>query len=100
MLMGFFKTERPETLLEEHVQKLWDLSSRIKQLEDRFEGQLDELSKRYRRAEQSEARLERKRVSGDCDDGGDVRDPHPAITALKRRQGNGLKQTRLNPFTG
>lgn len=65
--MRFFKSKDPPGLTEDLIQRVWDLGGRIKQLEDRFDGQLDELSKRYRRAEQSEARLERKK-DGDCED--------------------------------
>jgi len=58
--MNFFGTKQAPGLTEELIERIWDLSGRIKQLEDRFDGSLDELSKRYRRAEQSEARLGRK----------------------------------------
>lgn len=97
--MWFRSTQQRPTLLEEHVQKLWDQSSRLKQLEDRFEERLDELSKRYRRAEQSEARFERKKADPECDDCEDEIAVHPAIAALKKRQNN-VRPTRANPVTG
>jgi len=98
--MGLFRTERPPTLLQEHVQKLWDLSSRIKQLEDRFEAQLEELSKRYRRVEQSEARFEKKKASEPSVSNGAQDQVHPAIAALKLRQGLNASPSRPHPLEG
>ena len=69
--MRFFGTKRPPALAEELVQRVWDCSSRLKQLEDRFDASLEELSVRYRRAEQSEQRLEKKRNASPCDDDDD-----------------------------
>jgi len=97
--MWFRNREQRPTLLEEHVQKLWDQTSRLKQLEDRFEERLDELSKRYRRAEQSEARFERKKEPEECDDCEDESGVHPAIAALKKRQNN-VKPARAGSRTG
>jgi len=87
--MWFFNSKPRETLLEEHVQRTWDLASRITQLEDRLDAKLDELAKRYRRAETGERRLEEKRESP-CDEPleGET-DSHPAIVALRMRQGKG-----------
>jgi len=66
--MALFKKKKPPALTEDLVQRQWDLQGRLKQLEDRFDASLDELEKRYRRAEQSEIRLERKKTSTPCDD--------------------------------
>ena len=99
--MGLRRTKEPKGLTEELIHRTWDLDGRIKQLEDRFEAQLDELSKRYRRAEQSEARFDRKAVDRDCDDGsGDSGDDvgDLAIQALKRRQN--APPARLDPLAG
>lgn len=85
--MGFFNRKRPSTLSEELVERVWNVSSRIKQLEDRFDASLDELEKRYRRAEQSERRFAKKKVDDEeCDDCPEET-TNPAILALKRRQG-------------
>lgn len=60
--MGFFARKTTPSLSEDLVQRVWDVNGRLKQLEDRLDGALDELSKRYRRAEQSEKRLTDKQA--------------------------------------
>jgi len=89
----WFRTKKTAPgLTEDLVQRVWDCTSRLKQLEDRFDGQLEELSKRYRRAEQSEKRLEGKKASP-CEDeeaatlNGDSR-PGRALAALRSRKGS------------
>jgi len=84
--MAFFSTDKVETARIDLIERLTDLSGRLKGLEDRFDAKLDDLSARYRRAEQSERRLEEKRDSSECDDPDDDSDLHPALVALKRRQ--------------
>jgi len=88
--MGLFSRKRASTLTEELTQRVWDGNARIKQLEDRLDASLDELAKRYRRAEQSEARFERKKADKeDCDDCPEEVE-HPAFTALKNRQNKSM----------
>jgi len=89
-MFGKSKNAAPH-LTEELVARVWDCTSRLKQLEDRFEGQLDELAKRYRRAEQSEKRYEDKKLSP-CEEEAAATNGAPsrvqiAIDALKGRQG-------------
>jgi len=66
--MGFFRRKEAPGLSEELVQRVWDVSARLKQLEGNLDERLAELSARYRRAEQSEKRLDDKRSSGPCAD--------------------------------
>lgn len=85
--MAFWSTKQPPALTEDLIEQVWSVTGRIKLLEDRFEERLDELAKRYRRAEQSEQRFEAKTM-GDCGDGIDSdSDMPPALRALKERQG-------------
>jgi len=93
--MWFSKKNTAPSLSEELVERIWDLNGRIKQLEGNIDERLDELSKRYRRAEQSEQRLEAKQASSPCADEGGTRRTHPALQArLKRREAlnNRLKE--------
>ena len=84
------KAKAAETLLEEHVKRLWDMKARLTALEDRFEASLDELAKRYRRAEQAE----RKRAQRGHGEQLELEDEiaieearHPAIVDLLSRRG-------------
>jgi len=97
--MAFWHSKRPEGLTKELIERVWDLGGRLEQLEDRLDAKLDDLSKRYRRAEQSEIRLEKKKASGDCADEEPSSDEHPAIVALKRRQ-KSAPSSRLNSRAG
>jgi len=94
--MWFKKGKTAPSLSEELVQRVWDLSGHLKQLEGNLEERLDELAKRYRRAEQSEKRLEDKRASSPCDDEEKVGRVHPALRSRQarlERQNNRLKET-------
>jgi len=97
--MWFSSPKPAPSLTQDLVERTWDIEGRLKQLEDRLTAELDELSKRYRRAEQSEKRLADKRTSSDCEDCDDEPAVHPAIAALKRRQ-NGTLAARVNSLTG
>ena len=85
----FKKSKGAESLLEEHVKRLWDMRARITALEDRFEASLDELAKRYRRAEQSE-RDRKKREKDprqiDIEEQIAAETRHPAIVDLLSRR--------------
>ena len=93
--MWFRKTKEPPSLTEDLVQRVWDCSSRLEQLEDRFKAQLDDLSVRYRRAEQSEKRLEDKRAPSPCEE--EAAAESPQLRALKKRQmsGSGVTLNRM-----
>jgi len=43
------------------IARYWDLSARVQTLEDRLDSSLDELQRRYQRAEQAERRMDQKR---------------------------------------
>jgi len=85
--MGFFRGKTATVLSEELVQRVWDVQGRLKQLESNLDERLEELSRRYRRAEQSEKRLADKQAGSPCDDDDKARRVHPALAArLKRRE--------------
>lgn len=93
--MWFRKTKPAPGLTEELVQRVWDISGNLKQVEAVLKERLDELAARYRRAEQSEKRLDAKRASDECDDCGGDKRTHPALRARQaRREGlnNRLKE--------
>jgi len=78
-----------ESLLEEHVKRLWDMQARLQALEDRYEAQLEELRRRYQRAEQSERdRVKRaKKVEQiDLEDQITEETRHPAVLDLLKRR--------------
>lgn len=61
--MGWFSTpEPPSTLDQDFIQRYWDLVGRTDSLEAHLDDRLDELERRYKRAEQSERRLDEKRA--------------------------------------
>jgi len=95
--MKLFSKKTAPGLSEELILRVWDLNGRIKQLEERFEAQLDELSKRYRRAEQSEARFERKKAPCDDDqptsENGDATRGSTAVRAARRRRSRITEET-------
>ena len=72
------------------MKRLWDMKARLTALEDRFDAALDELAKRYRRAEQAE----RKRAARGHGEQLELQDEidadiprHPAIVDLLSRRG-------------
>lgn len=88
----------PSTLDQEFIQRYWDLVGRVDSLEARLEEQLDELGKRYKRSEQAERRLEEKRSEDSPCAEEPGRELHPALVALKKRQGiANAAPTRSNP---
>jgi len=86
--MWFSKKNTAPSLTEDLVQRVWDVQGRLKQLEQGMDERLEELSKRYRRAEQSEKRLEDKKASSPCDDEENGRRVHPYIAARRKRREN------------
>lgn len=84
--MWFRKTNPAPTLSEELIERIWDQNSRLKQLEGVLDERLEELSRRYRRAEQSEKRLDDKKASGDCADCPDERRVPKALLARRKRR--------------
>jgi len=84
--MWFRKTKPAPGLTEELVQRVWDISGNLKQVESVLEERLTELAARYRRAEQSEKRLDAKRASDECDDCPEEARVHPALRARQARR--------------
>jgi len=84
--MWFSKKNTAPSLSEELVQRIWDFSGRLKVLESTLDERLVELANRYRRAEQSEKRLDDKKASTPCEDEERVRRVHPAVRARRARQ--------------
>ena len=84
--MWFSKTKSAPSLTQELVERTWDLSGRLKLLESTLDERLVELANRYRRAEQSEKRLDDKKASTPCDDKENGRKVHPALRARQERR--------------
>jgi len=84
--MWFFKRKDAPGLTQELIERTWDLSGRLKQLESNLDDRLTELANRYRRAEQSEKRLDDKKASTPCDDAENARRVHPALAARQARR--------------
>jgi len=84
--MWFSKRNAAPKLTEELVQRIWDVNGRLKQLEGALNERLEELAKRYRRAEQSEKRLDEKTSAGPCADADAPRSVHPALRARQLRR--------------
>ncbi len=58
-----FSTQaQPPTLDQEFITRYWDLAARVDSLESQLDGRLEYLEKTYKRAEQSERRLDEKRA--------------------------------------
>lgn len=81
-----FKKNTASLLTEELVQRTWDQAGRLKHLEDTLDERLEDLSKRYRRAEQSEKRLDDKKASTPCADEEKAGRVHPALRARQARR--------------
>jgi len=71
--MWLFKRKETPGLTEELVQRVWDIQGHLKQLDTTLDERLTELAARYRRAEQSEKRLDDKKASTPCEDEEKVR---------------------------
>lgn len=83
--MWFKKRKTTPSLSEDLVERVWDLSGNLKQLEANLEDRLEELAKRYRRAEQSEKRLaEKSAASAPCAEDRLAR-VHPALRGRAER---------------
>lgn len=94
--MFLFRRKPAPALSEELVQRVWDLSGNLKQLESRLDERLEDLAKRYRRAEQSEKRLDDKKASSPCDEPQSQPRVHPALRGRLERQqraNNHLKES-------
>jgi len=94
--MWFLKKNAAPTLTQELVERTWDLAGRLKQLESTLDERLVELSNRYRRAEQSEKRLDDKKASTPCDDADQTARVHPALRARQARR-DGLNSRIKEP---
>jgi len=99
--MGLFGKNQPGTVSEEVVRRLWMVDGRLKALEDRFDAAVDDLKKRQAAVTTATSRLEQKKselVDAPCAD--DDSDLHPAIAALKRRQGRVVAPNAVAPGSG
>jgi len=79
----------PSTLDQDFIKRYWDLSSRVDSLDAQLDERLDELERRYKRAEQSERRLDEKRDKPPCPD--DVANPveRTSVYDIAKRAMNG-----------
>jgi len=84
--MWFRKTKPAPSLTQELVERTWEITGRLKLLESTLDERLVELSNRYRRAEQSEKRLDEKQAATPCDDAAESQRVHPALRARQRRR--------------
>ena len=88
--MWFRKSKQPPSLSQELVERIWDLSGRLKLLEDRIEQDLALNKIRFNRAEQSERRLEKKvaekRQDSPCLEQAEAGSSHPAFAAARARR--------------
>lgn len=66
--MAWFKRKEASILSEEIIERIWDVTARLKALESHFDASLEELARRYRRAEQSQRKLDAKKDCEDCED--------------------------------
>jgi len=64
----FSTPEPPNTIGQDFITRYWDLVGRVDSLEAHLDDRLDELERRYKRAEQSERRLDEKRAKTPCDE--------------------------------
>jgi len=94
--MWFSKKNTAPALTEELLERIWDVNGRLKQLERNLDDRLEELSRRYRRAEQSEKRLDDKKASTPCEDEASERKVHPALAARKKRRESQNNRIREN----
>jgi len=83
--MWLFKRKETPALTEELVQRVWDIQGHLKQLDTTLDERLTELAARYRRAEQSEKRLDDKKASTPCDDAEKARGGRGYLGARKAR---------------
>jgi len=83
--MWFSNKNTAQVLTQELVERTWDLAGRLKHLESTLDERLEDLSKRYRRAEQSEKRLDDKKASTPCEDEEKARRPRGYLGARQAR---------------
>jgi len=84
--MWLFKRKETPGLTQELVERTWDISGRLKQLETNLDERLAELAARYRRAEQSEKRLDDKKAATPCDEEEKARRPRGYLGARQARR--------------
>jgi len=83
--MWLFKSKETPGLTQELIERTWDLSGRLKQLESVLDDRLTELANRYRRAEQSEKRLDDKKATTPCEDEEKARRPRGYLGVRQKR---------------
>lgn len=62
----FSTSPQPPTLDQDFITRYWDLEGRVTALDAQVTERLDEVERRYKRAEQSERRLDEKRAESPC----------------------------------
>lgn len=82
-----FTRHKPPTIDQDFITRYWDLAGKVDKLESVLDERLDEVERRYKRAEQAERRLEGKRVEADKPCQEDTSGQHPALRALRARRG-------------
>lgn len=62
----FSASPQPSTLDQDFITRYWDLVGRVDKMETHLDDIMDEIERRYKRAEQSERRLDAKRANSPC----------------------------------
>ena len=88
--MGWFSDSvQPSTLSQEFIERYWDLESRVTALDAQMTERLDELERRYKRAEQSERRLDEKRQDIPCPEQAEAGSVRTSVYDIARKAMNG-----------
>ena len=85
----FSTPEQPSTLDQDFISRYWDLQSHVTALEAQMDERLDELERRYKRAEQSERRLDEKRQDTPCPEGPEAGSVRTSVFDIAKRAMNG-----------
>jgi len=84
--MWFASTPKPpRTLDQDFITRYWDLVGRVDKMEAHLDDILEEVQRRYKRAEQSERRLDEKRERSPCDDEQEVPENRTSVFDIARR---------------
>lgn len=83
--MWFRSKPAPNSIDQDFIRRYWDLAGRVESVEAHVDDRLLELEKRYKRAEQAERSLAKKK-EGPCEDAPGYRGVHPVIQALRNSQ--------------
>jgi len=83
--MWFRSKPAPNSIDQDFITRYWDLSGRVESLEAHVDDRLHELEKRYKRSEQAERSLAKKKEGPCADDNGNP-GTHRIIQALRNSQ--------------